>query len=200
MFNISCTGKRNVIWAEPLPKNTFVYPGYYTATLFIYNATVENTNYYMCTYESQDEQEGRLDEENEAGIYVFVPGEYNFLLFEKVHELDRMWKQNRVWIKSNFSVLLAHSDPDTPFVPETPENLVVPMDTNGVPISCRVSDPHSHVILRSVPSGEEMSAFYDNKMGFFGSLSPGQYRCETTVNGQTARSVVYTVESDGESR
>lgn len=76
VFNISCTGKRNVLWAEPLPKNTFVYPGYYTATLFIYNATVENTGYYMCTYEDQDsELEGELEEDREAGIYVFVPGE-----------------------------------------------------------------------------------------------------------------------------
>ena len=79
VFNISCTGKRNVIWSEPLPKNTFVYPGYYTATLFIYNATVENTGYYMCTYETlESELEGELGDDNEAGIYVFVPGEYVF--------------------------------------------------------------------------------------------------------------------------
>ncbi|XP_032381838.1 platelet-derived growth factor receptor alpha [Etheostoma spectabile] len=159
VFNISCTGKRNVVWAEPLPKNTFVYPGYYTATLFIYNATVENTGYYMCTYETP-EGDLNLEEDNEAGIYVFVP------------------------------------DPQAPFVPETPDNLVVPMDTPGVPISCRVSDPNSHVILRSVPSGEEMPAYYDNKMGFFGSLLPGQYQCETTVNDQTMRSVTYTVEHE----
>ncbi|XP_069555354.1 platelet-derived growth factor receptor alpha [Brachyistius frenatus] len=158
LFNISCTGKRNVIWAEPLPENTFVYPGYYTATLFIYNATVENTGYYMCAYETQ---EGDLDDEqeedNEAGIYVFVP------------------------------------DPHALFVPETPDNLLVPMDLSGVAILCRVSHPDSHVILRSVPSGEEMSAFYDNKMGFFGSLSPGQYQCETTVNDQTFKSAIYAV-------
>ncbi|XP_054458592.1 platelet-derived growth factor receptor alpha [Anoplopoma fimbria] len=154
VFNISCTGKKNVIWAEPLPENTFVYPGYYTATLFIYNATVENTDYYMCTYEFQ---EGEPEEENEAGIYVFVP------------------------------------DPQVPFVPETPENLVVPMENMGVPITCRVSNPYSHVILRSIASGEEMSALYDNKMGFFGNLSPGQYRCETVVNGQTMTSAIYTV-------
>lgn len=79
VFNISCTGKRNVVWVEPLPKNTFVYPGYYTATLFIYNATVENTGYYMCTYETQEgELEAEPEEDNEAGIYVFVPGEYVF--------------------------------------------------------------------------------------------------------------------------
>ncbi|XP_033476966.1 platelet-derived growth factor receptor alpha [Epinephelus lanceolatus] len=160
IFNISCTAKRNVVWVEPLPKNAYVYPGYLTATLFIDNATVENTGYYMCTYETQEDDLGaEPEEDNEAGIYVFVP------------------------------------DPQVPFVPETPENLVVPMDTVGVPIPCRVSDPNSHVILRSVPSGQEMSAYYDTKMGFFGSLSPGKYQCETTVNGQTVRSAVYTVES-----
>lgn len=77
MFNISCTGKRNVIWADPLPQNTLVYTGYYTATLFISNATVENTGYYMCVYDSQEgELQGDPDDDNEAGIYVFVPGEY----------------------------------------------------------------------------------------------------------------------------
>ncbi|XP_053177771.1 platelet-derived growth factor receptor alpha [Scomber japonicus] len=161
LFNISCTGKRNVVWQEPLPKNVLVYPGYYTATLFIDNATVENTGYYMCTFETQEgDVEVDSEDENEAGIYVFVP------------------------------------DPQAPFVPEFPENLVVPMDNTGVPISCRVSDPHSHVILRSVPSGREIPAFYDNKMGFFQSLSPGQYQCETIVNGQTVTSVIYTVEDN----
>jgi len=76
VFNISCTGKRNVVWAEPLPSNTFVLPGYYTATLFIYNATVDNTAYYMCTYESTEE--GEPEEDHEAEIYVFVPGETRF--------------------------------------------------------------------------------------------------------------------------
>ncbi|XP_037627127.1 platelet-derived growth factor receptor alpha [Sebastes umbrosus] len=164
VFNISCTGKRNVVWDEPLPRNTFVYPGYYTATLFIYNATVENTGYYMCSYETPEgDLEDEPEDDNEAGIYVFVP------------------------------------DPLAPFVPETPENLVVPMQTLGSPISCRVSDPNTHVILRSVSSGEEMSVYYDNKMGFFGSLLPGQYQCETTVNGQTFRSVIYTVETEAPS-
>lgn len=89
-----------------------------------------------------------------------------------------------------------HSDAQVPFVPEMPDNLVVPMDSNGVPISCRVSNPHSHVTLRSVSTGEEMSAFYDNKMGFFGMLAPGQYQCETVVNGQMFRSDIYMVEND----
>jgi len=76
--------------------------------------------------------------------------------------------------------------------------LLVAMETLGVPISCRVSDPNSHVTLRSVPSGEEMLAYYDNKMGFFGTLLPGRYQCETTVSGRTLRSDVYTVESECE--
>uniref|UniRef100_A0A3B4BJK1 Ig-like domain-containing protein n=1 Tax=Periophthalmus magnuspinnatus TaxID=409849 RepID=A0A3B4BJK1_9GOBI len=156
MFNISCTGKRSVIWAEPLPDNAFALPGFYTSTLFIYNATVENTGYYMCTYETFDGE----PEQNEAGIYVFVP------------------------------------DPLAPFVPESRENLIVPMDQIGVSISCRVSDPHYHVVLKSVVSGEERSVFYDNKIGFFGALSPGQYYCETTVNGETFQSVTYTVEDE----
>lgn len=77
MFNISCTGKRNVMWAEPLPDNALVYPGYYTATLFIDNATAENTRYYMCVYENQDgEVESELEEDTEAGIYIFVKGTF----------------------------------------------------------------------------------------------------------------------------
>lgn len=95
------------------------------------------------------------------------------------------------------SLLLVHSDAQVPFVPETPDNLVVPMDSNGVPISCRVSNPNSHVTLRSVSTGDEMSAFYDNKMGFFGMLPPGQYQCETVVNSQMFRSDIYMVEDDG---
>ncbi|XP_035509000.1 platelet-derived growth factor receptor alpha [Morone saxatilis] len=160
-FNINCTGKRNVTWLEPLPKNTLVHHGYLTATLFIHNATVENTGYYMCTYQTlEDDPEDDPEDDSEAGIYVFVP------------------------------------DAQAPFVPEELDNMLVPMDTAGVPISCRVSDPHSPVTLRSVPSGEEMPVFYDNKMGFFGSLLPGQYQCETVVNGQTFKSVIYTVETE----
>lgn len=60
-----------MIWVPPLPENSFVESGYNTATLFIYNASVENTDYYMCTYGSL---EGEPEEENEAGIYVFVAG------------------------------------------------------------------------------------------------------------------------------
>uniref|UniRef100_A0A8C6UJD5 Platelet-derived growth factor receptor alpha n=1 Tax=Neogobius melanostomus TaxID=47308 RepID=A0A8C6UJD5_9GOBI len=157
VFNISCTGKRSVVWAEPLPDHTFVLPGFYTATLFIYNATVENTGYYMCTYETFDGE----PEVNEAGIYVFVP------------------------------------DPLAPFVPESRENLIVPMDPMGVPISCRVSNPHYHAVLKSVADGQELSALYDNKIGFFGNLSPGQYYCETTVDGKRFQSAIYTVE-DGD--
>lgn len=42
-----------------------------------------------------------------------------------------------------------------------------------------------------------MPALYDNRMGFFGSLLPGLYQCETVVNGQTFTSAIYTVEADG---
>lgn len=73
------------------------------------------------------------------------------------------------------------------------------MDTM-VTISCRVSNPYSHVILKSVPGGDETPALYDNRTGFFGSLSPGQYQCETVVNGQTFTSAIYTVEAEGKSR
>lgn len=74
------------------------------------------------------------------------------------------------------------------------------MDPSGASISCRVSDPHSHVTLRSVATGDEMSAFYDGRMGFFGMLSPGQYQCETFVNGRLFRSDIYTVEDEGKRR
>lgn len=72
VFNISCTGKRNVVWAEPLPGNTFVLPGYYTSTLFIYNASAEHTGYYTCQYEHPDTRPDDDDDENVAVIYVFV--------------------------------------------------------------------------------------------------------------------------------
>lgn len=73
VFNISCTGKRNVAWVEPLPDDTFILPGYYTSTLFIYNASVTHTGYYSCKYQDKEGDE-EDDEENEAVIYVFVPG------------------------------------------------------------------------------------------------------------------------------
>lgn len=42
-----------------------------------------------------------------------------------------------------------------------------------------------------------MSAFYNGRIGFFGMLSPGQYQCETFVNGRIFRSDIYTVEDEG---
>ncbi|XP_076008962.1 platelet-derived growth factor receptor alpha [Genypterus blacodes] len=158
MFNITCTGKRAVTWAEPLPEDTFVYQAPYTSTLFLFNASVAHTGYYMCRYETQEGE--AEDESEEAGIYVFVP------------------------------------DPQAPFVPEESDPLVVPMIPAGVIIPCRVSDPHSHVVLKSVSSEEEIPAFYDNKMGFFSGLSSGLYQCETSVSGQTVRSVTYIVQHD----
>ncbi|XP_019752641.1 platelet-derived growth factor receptor alpha [Hippocampus comes] len=159
VFNVSCSGTGSVVWAEPLPRNTFVLPGYMTATLFIYNATAANTGYYVCLDEllAANPAAGDPEVEHEAEIYVFVP------------------------------------DPKVPFVPESPSNLVVTSDAMGASISCRVSNPNSHVTLRSVPGGEKMPVFYDNKLGFFGSLSPGQYQCETTVEGRVLTSAIYTV-------
>lgn len=75
VFNISCTGKKKVAWVEPLPDNTFVYPGYYTATLFIYNASGAHTRYYTCRYQTIDaETAANHEDENETEIHVFVPG------------------------------------------------------------------------------------------------------------------------------
>lgn len=157
LFNISCTAKTHVVWEEPLQKNALVYPGYYTSTLFIYNATVENTGYYTCKYEDPDEEL----EADEAEIYIFVP------------------------------------DPHAPFVPELPTDLVVSLDNYGFNIPCRVSHWDSYVILRKVPSGEALHALYNSKEGFFSNnLTPGQYQCETTLNGQIVRSSIYTVISN----
>ncbi|KAM9761907.1 platelet-derived growth factor receptor alpha [Menidia menidia] len=160
-FNISCTGKRSLVWVEPLQENTFTLPGYLTSTLYIYNATVENTGYYTCKYQHQEvETESQTERdtiEDDAEIYVFVP------------------------------------DPRAPFVPEMPENLVVPVTSDEVVIPCRASHPNYHVILRSVPGGEEMLVFNENKIGFFGYLTPGQYQCEITENGRTFKSEIYTV-------
>lgn len=159
LFNISCTGKRNVVWAEPLPNNALVFPGYYTSTLFIDNTTVENTGYYTCVYENQDDNlDGDL-KNSKAEIYIFVP------------------------------------DSHAPFVPESPNNLVISTSTLGVTIPCRVSHPDSYVTLKRVPSGEEMHALYHNRDGFFyiNNPSPGQYQCETTVDDQIFRSPIYTV-------
>lgn len=74
-FNISCTGERAVTWDGPLPENTVVEQENFMSTLIIFNATVENVGDYTCMYETQ-EDEPDSEEENEAGIYVFVPGEY----------------------------------------------------------------------------------------------------------------------------
>lgn len=67
-------------------------------------------------------------------------------------------------------------------------------------ISCRVSHPTSHVILRSLSTGEEIIAYYDNKEGFLTSVSPGDYQCETTVNGQLFKSAIYTIINQGKAR
>lgn len=74
MFNISCTGKKDVIWEEPLPVNTHVLPGYYMTTLLIDGAEAHHTREYMCVYQSPDIEQANT--EDIASIYIFVPGKY----------------------------------------------------------------------------------------------------------------------------
>lgn len=79
------------------------------------------------------------------------------------------------------------SDPEVPFVTD---NLV---ETANFNIPCRVTDPDSVVILRSLPSGHEIFSTYEPKQGFIGSFSNGDYICETIINGQAVLSIIYTV-------
>ena len=66
----------------------------------------------------------------------------------------------------------------------------------NVIIPCRVSNPHSYVTLNRVPGGQEISAAYDNKMGFLSNMPVGQYRCQTTAaDGRTVHSETYTVKN-----
>ncbi|XP_077076669.1 platelet-derived growth factor receptor alpha [Siphateles boraxobius] len=83
------------------------------------------------------------------------------------------------------------SDPEVPFVSE-------PAETNemGITIPCLATNPHSQVILRDLQSGDEVSLFYDHRIGFFGKLSAGQFVCETNVNGKAVRSRVYNVTNE----
>lgn len=78
-------------------------------------------------------------------------------------------------------------DPQVPFLPEDST------EASQYEIPCRVTNPHSAVILRSLPSGDEISCHYEQKYGFVGIFPPGQYVCETVVNGEEVRSTVYTV-------
>ncbi|XP_022520156.2 platelet-derived growth factor receptor alpha [Astyanax mexicanus] len=150
VFNISCTGKQRVKWEEPLPRNTHVLPGYYTATLLIDDAAAFHTGPYTCVYEAVETEP--------ASISIFVP------------------------------------DPDVPFVPEEPN--AHEAEAWGSLIPCRVTNPRSNVILRTLPSGDEMPALYDASHGFLGRFSPGLYVCETVVNGKAVQSVVYSVADD----
>uniref|UniRef100_A0A8C5G444 Platelet-derived growth factor receptor alpha n=1 Tax=Gouania willdenowi TaxID=441366 RepID=A0A8C5G444_GOUWI len=75
VFNISCTGKKNVVWVEPLPQNTFVFPGYYTdnSGLFVTTITVErataiHTGYYTCFY-----NRNTTEDSDDSSIYIYVP-------------------------------------------------------------------------------------------------------------------------------
>lgn len=83
-FNITCIGKKNVLWDDPLPSNTYVIPGFHTATLLIHKAEAANTREYVCVYEDEDLES---TDENIASIYVFVPGK-NYNLFNTIHTYD----------------------------------------------------------------------------------------------------------------
>ncbi|XP_057209767.1 platelet-derived growth factor receptor alpha isoform X2 [Triplophysa rosa] len=78
-------------------------------------------------------------------------------------------------------------DPEVAFVPSVEAD-----DMDGI-IPCRATNPHSHVILRSLENGDEVSAMYDPKVGFLGMLAPGRYACETRVNGKAVQSIVYNM-------
>lgn len=67
------------------------------------------------------------------------------------------------------------------------------MEPSGIIIPCRVTDPQSHVMLKTLPSGIELQGLYDSKSGFFGSFSAGNYVCETVINGEVKRSATYIV-------
>lgn len=90
------------------------------------------------------------------------------------------------------------ADPSNLFVPESPENIHLILSQHMVEIPCRVSHSNAHVILRRVPSGEPISSPYDAKIGFFGIDVPGQYQCESSVNGHTVKSDIYIVTHEGE--
>ncbi|XP_063057400.1 platelet-derived growth factor receptor alpha isoform X2 [Engraulis encrasicolus] len=78
-------------------------------------------------------------------------------------------------------------DPTVPFVP--PEEHT---EATGDLIPCRVTDPRSHVMLKTLPSDTELQAPYDNRNGFFGNFSEGTYVCETISKG-VIYDQVYTV-------
>ncbi|MED6292932.1 hypothetical protein CHARACLAT_005637 [Characodon lateralis] len=95
--------------------------------------------------------------------------------------------------RSNFKeIYILVKDPHIRFVPEEPENLVVPHEAEVI-IPCRASQLSHAVELIRVPNNEKLHRFYDHRMGFIGELPPGQYLCEATLNGQTYQSSTYTV-------
>ncbi|KAM4738553.1 platelet-derived growth factor receptor alpha [Anableps anableps] len=91
-------------------------------------------------------------------------------------------------------VYILVKDPHVVFFPERAEDLVVSYDDN-VLIPCRVTQQSHDVELIRVFSGEKLHKYYDHRNGFLGELSPGQYQCEVTFNGQIFRSAIYTVRS-----
>ncbi|KAL1022590.1 hypothetical protein UPYG_G00029630 [Umbra pygmaea] len=103
------------------------------------------------------------------------------------------YKDEDIFEENESSIYIFVSDPKIPFVPEETESMFVQGFMNEAIIPCRVSDPDFQVVLKSAPSGVEVNAAYDNKMGFRGHLELGLYVCETTVNGVTISSDIYTV-------
>ncbi|KAB5539700.1 hypothetical protein PHYPO_G00092030 [Pangasianodon hypophthalmus] len=90
-------------------------------------------------------------------------------------------------INNMASIYIFVPDPEVPFVPDDPT------EASQFNIPCRITDPQSTVILRSLPSGDVVPYEYEEKYGFLGSFVPGQYVCETVVNGEVVRSMVYPV-------
>ncbi|KPP62923.1 platelet-derived growth factor receptor alpha-like [Scleropages formosus] len=81
------------------------------------------------------------------------------------------------------------------FVPEPLENTQIFHNPEGTDIiPCRVTHPLSQVVLRRLPEGPQVEALYLSDTGFVGNFLSGSYVCETSMNGETHSSAVYTLE------
>ncbi|XP_018588678.1 platelet-derived growth factor receptor alpha isoform X2 [Scleropages formosus] len=86
-------------------------------------------------------------------------------------------------------------DPQVLFVPEPLENTQIFHNPEGTDIiPCRVTHPLSQVVLRRLPEGPQVEALYLSDTGFVGNFLSGSYVCETSMNGETHSSAVYTLE------
>uniref|UniRef100_A0A674MP28 Platelet-derived growth factor receptor alpha n=1 Tax=Takifugu rubripes TaxID=31033 RepID=A0A674MP28_TAKRU len=71
ILNVSCTGKRNVVWAEPLPTNSFEdNSGLFVTTISVDSASAMHTGYYRCFYRRNATEDA---DEAMQSIYVYVP-------------------------------------------------------------------------------------------------------------------------------